>query len=258
MSKLKINLDRPHMSSSDIAKKMNFDQLMVNHNIMSKPFYKTPWFYGVSSIASVTLIAGSIYALKPEGDILVANPVITESVPLETDNPPEKIKDSELEIPVIKEIIPLTIKKKPIDKKQTLIETTNQKPIDQLENITQVKTEPNSVIKQTETTKTTFSLIDLYPRISGKINGNITKTELLNDQGIVTNSDVEIVSFELHLIDGSGGKVFFNDGNSLTTEMKTAIGDIGVGDEIYFENIEGKATTGEIIRLSPIRYVLLN
>ena len=47
MSKLKINLDRPNMSSSDIAKKMNFDQLMVNHTIMSKPFYKTPWFYGV-------------------------------------------------------------------------------------------------------------------------------------------------------------------------------------------------------------------
>ena len=69
MSKLKINLDRPNMSSSDIAKRMNFDQLKINHAIMSKPFYKTPWFYGISSLASVTLIAGSIYALKPEGDV---------------------------------------------------------------------------------------------------------------------------------------------------------------------------------------------
>jgi hypothetical protein len=40
--------------------------------------------------------------------------------------------------------------------------------------------------------------------------------------------------------------------------MKSAIKNIGTGDEIYFENIDGKATTGEVIRLSPIRYILLN
>jgi hypothetical protein len=258
MSKLKINLDRPDMSSADIAKKMNFDQLLVNHSIMSKPFYKTPWFYGVSSIASVTLIAGSIYALKPEGDILATNTTLRESTPLLTDSPPELIKASEIEIPIIEKTVPLTIKNTPIDKKQTLTKTTNQKPTDQVEKHKEVKPEPNVVINQTETTKTTFSLIDLHPRISGKINGNITKKELLNDQGLVTNADIEVISFELHLIDGSGGKVFINDGYSLTTEMKNAFNVIGVGDEIYFENIEGKANTGEIIRLSPLRYVLLN
>jgi hypothetical protein len=40
--------------------------------------------------------------------------------------------------------------------------------------------------------------------------------------------------------------------------MKLAIEKINVGEEVYFEKIQGKATTGETFRLSPIKYVLLN
>lgn len=100
--------------------------------------------------------------------------------------------------------------------------------------------------------------MDLYPRISGRINGGITKEELLNEDGLVTNSDIKIISFQLHLIDGTGGKVFESRGNVLNTEMKIAINHINVGEEIYFEKIDGKSISGEVVRLSPLRYVLLN
>ena len=180
-----------------------------------------------------------------------------ESMPQKKDNPPElriitdnksveKTKNTNSESQE-------TAKIKPIDENITLEKTLNH-----VNDISIIDLEPTTIINQAETKKTTFSLIDLYPRISGKINGNITKSELLNDNGLITNSDIEVVSFELHMIDGSGGKVFTNSGNLLTQEMKSAIKKIGAGDEIYFEKINGKATSGEIIRLSPIRYILLN
>ena len=62
----------------------------------------------------------------------------------------------------------------------------------------------------------------------------------------------------MHLIDGFKSRVFDSEGNKLNSEMKLAIENVNVGEEVYFEKIKGKATTGEIFCLSPIRYVLLN
>ena len=225
---------------------------------MTKPFYKSAWFYGVSGVASVTLIASSIYSLNMEGDKILQTEIITENgYGLNLKIPePQVISNEIIENKVLNKI-------SPIEEKSTLnTSTTNQKtPLvkeDEIQDVELVESVPVENIETEEVSQEVFSFMDLYPRISGRLNGSITKKELLNDEGLVTNSNVKIISFQLHLVDASGGKVFESNGNKLNSEMKTAINSISVGEEIYFEKIDGQATTGEIVRLSPLRYVLLN
>jgi hypothetical protein len=258
MSKIKINLDRPGISSKEIANKMNFEEILLHQKIMTKPFYKSAWFYGVSGIASVSLIASTLYSMNMEGDKIVSLNTITER----SNTLKLKIPDSK-GVPFEKEITENKINKKtPIEEKPTLKTVKNQNTTiiedDNILNNTSVEVNSISNIKVEAELPEVFSFMDLYPRISGRLNGSITKEELLNDKGLVTNSTVKIVSFQLHLVDATGGKVFESKGNILNSEMKMAIGSINVGEEIYFEKIDGQASTGEIVRLSPLRYVLLN
>lgn len=258
MKKIKINLDRVGISSEEIAKNMNFEDILVHQKIMAKPFYKSAWFFGVTGLATVSLIAGSMYALKPEGDNLVKDNLLTDNLPLKKDAVPiTKPEKLERKIKQTKQVKTLKKEVEPIEKKSTFNKAVNQKPETKIE-VSESITENNATEVMAVKKSKTFSYMDLYPRISGKLNGNITKEQLLNDEGLVTNSDVKIVSFQLHLVDGTGGKVYEGEGNTLNSEMKSAIGEINVGEEIYFEKIDGKATTGEIVRLSPLRYVLLN
>jgi len=256
MSKIKINVDRPGISSEEIGRKMNFEEILAHQKVMAKPFYKSAWFYGVTGVASVTLIASTMYSLSAEGDKLTQNHYITDNPVLLNLKIPDSKKSKKEEIN----------NENKINKKETLIEEKITLKIVENKELTQVEeisiSEGNCITEKDITveteTKEVFSFIDLYPRIAGRLNGVISKNELLNDEGLVTNANVKIVSFQLHLVDASGGKVFESKGNTLNEEMKTAINTIGVGEEVYFEKIDGQASTGEIVRLSPLRYVLLN
>ena len=264
MNKLKINVDRPNMSSKDISNRMNFENVLSNHKIMAKPFYKSTWFFGVTGLATISLIAGSVYSLNQEGDELYRNTQIAESSPIVKEN------IDLIESKIIELDINETLKfNTPIEEKSTLktvslkskkkITKINKPSVDEVV-VEDVQPVPVSKVanKSLNEIPQTFSFMDLHPRISGKFDGKITKNELMDDNGITTNSDVEIVSFQLHLVDGMTSKVFDSEGNKLNAEMKLAIEKVNVGEEVYFEKIKGKATTGEIFRLSPIRYVLLN
>ncbi len=261
MKNIKINVDRPKISSEDIQKKMNFEDILANHQIIAKPFYKTPWFFGTTGLATVTLIATTIYGFedKPqvENHIKKRSEVITNSPPVKllSENDNQKTKQN------IKNELP-------IEKKSTLTnKTTNQKPlikkeeeiiVSASESVNEKNTKSDDVVENNDNTKKVFNYFDLHPRIAGKVNGEITKQQLFDDKGLVTNTDVDIIHFELHLVDGTGGKVFEENGHLLTKEMKEAIERVEKGNEIYFESIKGITNKGEEIRLNPLRYTLLN
>jgi len=265
MNKLKINVDRPKMSSKDISNRMNFEGVLSSHKIMAKPFYKSTWFFGVTGLATVSLIAGSMYTLNQEGDELYRDLEVADMIPLirkEVDLTENKIVKLNLNEVINTE--------QPIEEKTTLkkesLKTEKKNRDHSLGQLSSevvaddIKPEPVSKVANESLNELpkTFSFMDLHPRISGKLDGGITKGELMNDNGIITNSDVKIISFQLHLVNGMTSKVFDSNGNKLNAEMKLAIEKVNVGEEIYFEKIKGKATTGEVFRLSPIKYVLLN
>lgn len=264
MKNRKLNVDRPNLDSKEIQAGMNFSQLMVSYQIMSKPFYKSNWFFGTAGLASIGLIVGGTLALQSPDEMNNAN-----VIPMITDAPPELIVDKNPDLVMVeisesipevkeeKETISITTKKLKNDKTNTLLIENQDIVNTDVQKVDVVKND-NVFTNDDNTNVGTTSSIDLTPRINGKLNGNITREDLLDNKGITTGSDVSIIHFELHLIDGLGGRVFEEESNQLNQEMRSAVLNITKGETIYFENIKGKTSDGRVVRLNPLRYVLLN
>jgi hypothetical protein len=263
MNNFKFNIDRPKISSKDIRNKMNFEEILTNHQLMTTSFYKSPWFFGTTGLATITIIATTIYGFdNKSGDVVgsiknseiatVAPPVINLN-----QNQEERInkKDNKIiELPIEEKS---TLTKQKLNKKylnNNIASTGNLAN----EEITELVPDETIISEHKENENKVFNYFDFHPRISGKVNGDITKQELFNDKGLVTNTNVEIVHFELHLINGLGGRVFEENGHLLTNEMKEAISNVEIGDEIYFEDIQGVTKKGENIKLNPLRFTVLN
>lgn len=278
MKNRKINVDRPQLRADEIMAGKDFESVVRNHQFMSKPFYKQGWFFGTTGLASLGLIIGGTLAFQSSD-----NQKQTASAMLNTDAPPNlAVPDNKLIVENVKyrhetndlvnktiAINPLNIS--PIEETATLENLSEtEKPLTDKVNISDgpignavlgtmeddITKEDNSVADQTEDKSN--SMFDLSPRISNKIGGSITRNELLDNKGITTEGDINIIHFELHLIDGLGGKVFAEESNQLNQEMKDALENVGPGETIYFENIRGKVKSGGEVRLNPMRYVLMN
>ena len=273
MKNVKINLDRPPVDSKEIQASKNFDSLMKNHQMMSKPFYKSPWFIGTTGLASISIIVGGVISFNSSED------QVSQDVTLDNQAPPELTTPDNNLIALNSDITPKTatdnlvkdtfkyseyIENQIDDNNNTLEESNpNEELVIQEENDNTTE-EVESVshqdkheqVKDDVDKNEDFSA--LMPRIGGKINGSISRDELFDNKGITTESDVSIIHFELHLIDGLGGKVFEEESNQLNDEMKAALKMINQGETIYFENIKAKTEDGVIVRLNPLRYVLMN
>lgn len=262
MKNRKMNLDRPPLESKEIQAGMNFGQLLVTYQAMSKPFYKTKWFFGTTGMASIGLIVGGTIAFQ-ETDSSVTQQELTTVA-----SPPLSIVDSDAPTDLLASVAaPQTsesttektfeVQPKQLfhDKNLTQVVNSDQTELTVETNLTEQVVDQSD---ENQTSKSGFDPMDLTPRINGRLNGEITREDLMNNQGLTTNADISVIHFELHLIDGLGGKVFEEESNQLNQQMKAALNNVDKGETIYFENIRGKTSDGIVVRLNPLRYVLLN
>ncbi|UKN02947.1 hypothetical protein K6119_05390 [Paracrocinitomix mangrovi] len=276
MKNVKINLDRPPVDSKSIQAHKDFNGLLKNHAVMTKPFYKSSWFIGTTGLASVSIIVGGVIAFSGEEQLADQSVLNTEAPPeVEvTSSQPQLIAFNDVSENLenlaqvendqsTKQIISINNSTtEDIDDKTNTLE--NQKIQDQIESTDETveeidveKIEAHEV--KHEEAKTATNYTDVWPRISGKLNGYISKEELMDNKGLTTQSDINIIHFELHVIDGLGGEVHYKEeSNQLNEEMKEAIEKIGAGETIFFEEIDGQTKEGDVVRLNPLRYVLLN
>ena len=56
MNNRKMNLDRPNLNSEQIASKQNFQDVLTKFNAAKAPVWKSPWFWGPTSLASLAAI----------------------------------------------------------------------------------------------------------------------------------------------------------------------------------------------------------
>lgn len=259
MKNIKFNVDRPEISSEEIMGKQNFEEVLAGHRFMKKPFYKTSWFIGTAGLASLGLIVGGAlsFKLEPdeslEGDELA---VINKGVPPEQENVIPISDNLSLSFTNERQITEEIMNQEIIEYEEinTLINEVVEDEVTETEEVIEVKEEVVE-IEEVESPKK-FNRMDLHPRISGRLNGNITKKELLDENGLVTATDVEVISFELHIIDGSGGHVYVQTGHELSEEMKDAIAKTQSGQTIYFEKIRGRSSSGVEVGLNPLRYTI--
>ncbi|MCG8576438.1 MAG: hypothetical protein MI810_16250 [Flavobacteriales bacterium] len=277
MKNRKMNLDRPRVDSKEIQARMDFNEVLTNFNAMSKPFYKSNWFLGTTGLASLGLIIGGTIAFQdpaneqadlsvlntdappdlhvPDNSIISMNPELNDT----SDELAKKTltfteyqhtNSSQNNSTIYEENSTLKVnyeeEQGPQEESVSTSPVTEDGVVEIAEEVVEEKTEANT------------GIANLSPRISGKINGGITREELFDNKGITTEGDVKVIHFELHLIDGLGGKVFEEESNQLNEDMKTALDRVLVGETIYFENIHGEAKSGEVVRLNPLRYILLN
>jgi hypothetical protein len=67
MENRKININRPNISSEEILKRKNFNEVLSNYQVMTKPFYKTSWFgASVTSLVMVALVTVLVLTNEPE------------------------------------------------------------------------------------------------------------------------------------------------------------------------------------------------
>jgi hypothetical protein len=277
MKNVKINLDRPSIDSKSIQAHKDFDGLMKNHAMMSKPFYKSPWFIGTTGIASVSILVGGIVAFNSNQDQIVQEVPMDSQAPPEIVVPDNRIIAMNSEIPP-KETTELLVKdtfkfsnniQKNVDDNNNTLDQNNTNTNNNSDNLDETTLMPSEIVElyshdekhddAQDQMKNEIDFSALMPRIGGKINGSISRDELFDNKGITTESDVSVIHFELHLIDGLGGEVLLQEeSNQLNEEMKAALQRINSGETIYFENIKGKTDKGNIVRLNPLRYVLMN
>lgn len=67
MENRKININRPNISSEEILKRRNFQEVLTNYQLITKPFYKTSWFGITSSSMLLTAVVVGVFVLtEPE------------------------------------------------------------------------------------------------------------------------------------------------------------------------------------------------
>lgn len=264
MKSRKITLDRPQVAAKEIQARKNFNRVMQNYQVMARPFYKSAWFFGTAGVASVGLLIGGTLALQDYNADNQANSLLTNAPPelvvpvnrLIALNTDRNDKTDEL----VQRTLAVDFKRSEIPNREQNDETITQSSNNQnnQELIVPVVSTVNEPVVNMSNDREVYSSMDIHPRISDKIGGPITRQELLDGKGITTEADVNVIHFELHLVDGLGGKVFEEESNQLNQEMKAAVDRVMVGESIYFENIRGKSRNGDVVRLNPLRYVLMN
>ena len=241
---------------------------MENYQVMARPFYKSAWFFGTAGVASVGLLIGGTFALQDYEPENLSDAQLTNSPPelivpgnqlLALNSDRNKRRDE-----VVQRTLAVEFQRNETSNREENAEIITPVSNDQIINTNNqpeiIPTGDNSqvTIGKEINDRSGYGTLDIHPRISDKIGGPITRQELLDGKGIVTEADVSVIHFELHLVDGLGGKVFEEESNQLNEEMKAAVDRIMVGESIYFENIRGKSGNGDVVRLNPLRYVLMN
>jgi len=261
-----IRRDRARLSSNDIAQHKDFDGILNNYRIMKKPFYKNPWFFGVTGVASVSLLIGANYSFTDSPADVPLAAVTAESSPPE--NKSKTIYLASLETSEVKnstenqaktKLIPLK-KKKTHDNNSTL----KNKTLNQTEAVDIELPKETAKVVETENKQAGIAedhtqrnpAIQNHPKINGKIGGLLKTDEVDTKTVILTDSNIPIVEFEMHMATEFGAKVFRSQSNQLSTEMVDAIQSAPPNTEVYFEDISGSIGASRPLRLSPLKFTL--
>lgn len=261
MDNYKIRQDRPRMSSEEIAQRKDFDGVINDYQIIKKPFYKNPWFFGVTGMASVGLLIGATYSFTDRP----AEPPLA-FVTTENKAPKKETKTiylaslesgTEMEQALVSKKIEIeTLKKKEIhDKTSTLLNSNTQ--IKEIPTQTVPKKKIVPVKFEDEKFTGNSNALQNHPKINGKIGGTLSVKSLSKNKAITTDSKIPISSFEMQMVTEFGAKVFLSNSNLLTNEMVNALQAASPNTEVYFEEIKGQLTRDITKNLQPLKFSLV-
>ncbi|MDX1350916.1 MAG: hypothetical protein R3279_11740, partial [Putridiphycobacter sp.] len=226
MDNYKIRQDRPRMSSEEIAQRKDFDSILNDHHIMKKPFFKNPWFFGVTGMASVGLLIGTSYGFTDRRAEPPEVATVTEHMPPPTIQnktiqlasfEPKTIENTESN----EKIIPITSQKKNEIHDNT--STLEKKSIDNNNSATETPSKTEMMPDPKSEVLEASVAFQNHPKINGKIGGALSAGSLSNQTTILTDSNIPIIGFEMSVETEFGAKIYSAESNTLTAEMIKAI-----------------------------------
>ncbi|MES2587681.1 MAG: hypothetical protein V4622_01800 [Bacteroidota bacterium] len=188
MENFKVNLDRPKISSEEIAQKQNFENVLNKFNQVKTPVYKNPWFWGSAGLASVGLTT------------IVSLNAISANV-----NPKKEIDDKKAtltksELPKDTECIKAPIEGENIDFKTYHVNALKDEKI-VLESGTTIEIPKGSLLAENKTEKVDIKIREFHDKASVFIAGipmdyeNNTAFEsagMIEIRGVQNNKEVKI------------------------------------------------------------------
>lgn len=274
-----IKIDRPHLSSDDIARTKDFSALLKSYAALKNPLYKIWWLGGISTMIVIGTIAGLSNKTKhstPTGRAAFGTDtqLIAESAPTLSENK-NIIEDSHTEAP--EDIIKLSTPAK-LDETDEDIESSSNIPGDNDKLVSnsddtqdnhtenpdgnasdaEAQNRDNSSLPETTPeTKKVFTAMDYNPHVAGIYDGNIDQSVLLSN-AIETVYPFEILSFKMGCPAIDEDKEYLASGNVFSAEMKNAIKSLPHKSIVYFYDIMGKDENGKVARLRSLRLFVVN
>ena len=236
MNNYNIERDRPKVSSEEIAQKKDFDSVLENHQIMNRPFFKSSWFFGVTGMASLSLLIAGAYSFT-SSDLAQDSKIIALNT-----NPPPDDKTETVSVFKAKASLPLNVKDKQelaVKLEPKVIKVIDKKAYDNKPTLDKTKVSPKPIesksIKETLPLKKKMEVASLeninvkhqpiknfrlasQPRIAGQFGGKISRANLRDKRGVYTELDLIVSGFELHAITASGSQVLKSNNYQLTPE----------------------------------------
>jgi cell division protein FtsB len=95
------NFNRKEITSEEIASRMNFGEVLSNYKIVTKPFYKTGWFYAATTVTLATITALIVFNNSVPDNEKQASTAVTESkkISYKEDSPCIKPPQKNADIP---------------------------------------------------------------------------------------------------------------------------------------------------------------
>lgn len=224
----KINVDRKPLETEYIQSKQDFQQVLANYKKSHIPVFKQPLFYGVIGFASLTaLIAFSVFNLNPEKN--------------------DKIITSKSTVVVENKTISPEAEKASLVPKEVVVKSATIAVNQQVQKTESLETEPYvQPIAENHIEKKVISTPSNFPHISGISEGDITVTQLCDQDGILLRNGKEVVSFKFQYVSGGSDKIVAVTGNKIPASVCSEMSKSSVEQLVFITDIEAKDANGMV------------
>lgn len=251
MDKIKTILDRKQLCSEYIRSKQDFTKVTIGAKGLSKPYWKTNWFYGTVGVATIAVIV-VVVALNNGG------------IPEEKTQEPTA-KSGQIvavtEVPNEENEVDLVVESDVVDSSETIdkslpkpVSEKVQAPVSKEEVVEEVP--EISVVRQSVPEEEAKETAEIgMPNVAGVTSGPISFKDFCDPMGIQVGNGVLIYQYTIQYRSCARDVTARIRGNRLPVQLCNEIRDCGSAIEVTFSNFAAEDREGNIVELKPFTLV---
>lgn len=254
MDKIKTVLDRNPIASETIRSKQDFEKVLAGYKMLKPTVWKSTWFYGTAGLATIAIVVAAVL-YNPEDQTSVKNKVpvaqnekmnVVDNIVLSTTS----INNTQ---PTVNErfessnVAPKMNVRPSNRVEKTIVPVAEKTDIPFTEDVQEIK--PPAAAKKP----------NMLPNIAGYFDGEIPINEFCNQNGILVNDDLAVISFTIQYYNGRESIENTIKGNVIPFDVcenvaKTSLNGMVFITQIKAEHrVSGRITTLNSMNLTPTK-----